>query len=299
MEPQEESGLGNLLRTERENKGLSLERISEITRLRVHFLEALENEEWEKLPARVFVKGFIRSYAQTVGFDAEEAISLFDRTAPLKEIVPKPLIGSEKSKKKVKYIVPSIVGVIILAVILVLTWERYIPKNSIISQEKSEEEQEVSVPVQEDTKEPEVEENKSLPLEETGEGIEPEIMDEETMVEGGEKEVPPPSIEVEETESLDSDEPVTPDIKKYSLTGIISMRTYVRIYVDDNPPKEYIFQPGSRPQWTADKGFDVLVGNAAGIEFDFNGEIITDIGGFGKVKRLNFPKDFKSELYED
>jgi cytoskeleton protein RodZ len=265
----------------------------------VHFLEALENEEWEKLPARVFVKGFIRSYAQTVGFDAEEAISLFDRTAPLKEIVPKPLIGSEKSKKKVKYIVPSIVGVIILAVILVLTWERYIPKNSVISQEKSEEEQEVSVPVQEDTKEPEVEENKSLPLEETGEGIEPEIMDEETMVEGGEKEVPPPSIEVEETESLDSDEPVTPDIKKYSLTGIVSMRTYVRIYVDDNPPKEYIFQPGSRPQWTADKGFDVLVGNAAGIEFDFNGEIITDIGGFGKVKRLNFPKDFKSELYED
>lgn len=299
MEPQEELGLGNLLRTKRENKRLSLERIAEITRLRVHFLEALENEEWEKLPARVFVKGFIRSYAQSVGFDAEEAINLFDKIAPAEEIVPKPLIGSVKRRKKARYIVPSIVGVIILAVLLVLTWERYLPENRLILPEKSEEKKEVSTPVKGNTTEPEIEESKPLPPEETEEGIESEIMDEETMVEGVEKEAPPPSIEVEETASSDSDESVTPEIKKYTLTGIVNMTTYVKIYVDDNPPKEYIFQPGSRPQWIADKGFDVKVGNAAGIEFDFNGEMITDIGKFGKVKRLNFPEDFKSELYEN
>jgi cytoskeleton protein RodZ len=75
------------------------------------------------------------------------------------------------------------------------------------------------------------------------------------------------------------------------------LRTYIRIYVDDNPPKEYIFQPGSRPQWIAEKGFDILVGNAGGIEFDFNGERITDLGEIGKVIRISFPEGFESGIY--
>ena len=83
------------------------------------------------------------------------------------------------------------------------------------------------------------------------------------------------------------------------LKGIVNMRTWVKIYVDDNPPLEYIFQPGSRPQWTAKKGFDVLVGNAAGIEFEFNGKMIKDLGALGKVVRVRFPEDFESKLYED
>ena len=72
------------------------------------------------------------------------------------------------------------------------------------------------------------------------------------------------------------------------------MRTWIKICVDDQGPKEYIFQPGSRPQWKAKEGFYVIIGNAAGIEFDFNGKILEDIGNLGQVVKLRLPEDFKA-----
>ena len=39
------------------------------------------------------------------------------------------------------------------------------------------------------------------------------------------------------------------------------------------------------------KEFNILIGNAAGIEFDFNGKRITDLGRVGQVVRLQLPED--------
>ena len=43
-------------------------------------------------------------------------------------------------------------------------------------------------------------------------------------------------------------------------------------------------------KWTADKGFDILVGNAAGIEFFLNGKEVGYLGPEGKVVRLKLPE---------
>jgi hypothetical protein len=83
------------------------------------------------------------------------------------------------------------------------------------------------------------------------------------------------------------------------LRGTVKARTWMKIHVDDQEPKEYIFEPGSVPQWKAKKGFNVLVGNAAGIEFSFNGKEIGNLGKFGQVVRLRLPEDFKVEISED
>jgi len=40
-----------------------------------------------------------------------------------------------------------------------------------------------------------------------------------------------------------------------SLTGIVKERTWLRITIDGKEEKEYLFQPGSRPQWRARKNF--------------------------------------------
>jgi ribosome-binding protein aMBF1 (putative translation factor) len=52
------TSLGALLKSEREKKGLNHAQISQQTRLRPHFLEAIENEEWDLLPGPTLVKGF-------------------------------------------------------------------------------------------------------------------------------------------------------------------------------------------------------------------------------------------------
>jgi hypothetical protein len=83
-----------------------------------------------------------------------------------------------------------------------------------------------------------------------------------------------------------------------SLTATVSERTWVKIIADDTPPKEYIFQPGSKHTWTSERGFDVTVGNAGGIEFLFNDKAINNLGGPGEVKKLKFPDNFQTKWEE-
>ena len=86
---------------------------------------------------------------------------------------------------------------------------------------------------------------------------------------------------------------------KYVLRANVYNLTYVKIYVDDNPPQEYMFRPGRTPDWKGNRGFYIIVGNAAGIELNFNGKIIDDLGKEGKVKTVRLPEDFKSECEEE
>ena len=56
-------------------RGVTLEEISAATRISVHFLQALENEQWDRLPGGIFNRGFIRAVARFLGLDAERLIA--------------------------------------------------------------------------------------------------------------------------------------------------------------------------------------------------------------------------------
>jgi hypothetical protein len=90
---------------------------------------------------------------------------------------------------------------------------------------------------------------------------------------------------------------ISPD--NYELKGVVLEETWVRVQIDNGGPKEYIFKPGARPQWKAREGFQVTVGNAAGIEFELNGTKVKSLGKPGKVVKLNLPASFKPTRMED
>jgi cytoskeletal protein RodZ len=69
---------GKYLKGLREDAGKSLEEIAENTKIAVTNLEFLEQDRYDLLPPRVFVKGFIRSYVQELGLDADESLGRFD-----------------------------------------------------------------------------------------------------------------------------------------------------------------------------------------------------------------------------
>jgi cytoskeletal protein RodZ len=94
------SGLGQLLRTEREKKGISYSQISEKTMLSPHILEALENEDWRRLPGPFYVRSFIRSYAHLLGINQLEAINLYQEAVPAETTTPEPVERLGKSRKK-------------------------------------------------------------------------------------------------------------------------------------------------------------------------------------------------------
>jgi len=69
--------LGELLRKARQDKGLSLAQVEEATRIRGAYLQALEEEAYDRLPAPVYVKGLLKNYALYLGLDAEQALGLY------------------------------------------------------------------------------------------------------------------------------------------------------------------------------------------------------------------------------
>ena len=70
--------IGEALRGAREGLGLTVEQAAVDTRISARFLEALEMERFEDLPADVYVRGFIRSYAAYLRLDPIPLLATFE-----------------------------------------------------------------------------------------------------------------------------------------------------------------------------------------------------------------------------
>ena len=56
---------------------VSLEIISEMTKVRMIFLRAIEDDEYKKAPSRVFLKSYVKAYAQSIGLDADSVVNRY------------------------------------------------------------------------------------------------------------------------------------------------------------------------------------------------------------------------------
>ena len=65
------NGVGAVLREARNRRKIDLSEVEATTRIRVRYLRAIENEEWDVLPGEVYARGFIRTYAAYLGLDGE------------------------------------------------------------------------------------------------------------------------------------------------------------------------------------------------------------------------------------
>lgn len=75
--------VGHLLRKARVMKGMSIEDVSRQLRLSVQQIEAIEKENYERLPGRTFLRGFIRNYANLVQLDPIPLLQLLPESTPV------------------------------------------------------------------------------------------------------------------------------------------------------------------------------------------------------------------------
>jgi cytoskeletal protein RodZ len=68
---------GTWLRRQREVRQIVLRDIADSTNISIRYLEALEHDRFDALPAAVFAKGFLREYARYVGLDPDEVVNNF------------------------------------------------------------------------------------------------------------------------------------------------------------------------------------------------------------------------------
>jgi len=114
------AGEGQLLQAAREEKQWSYPYTEEITKIRIRYIKALEEEKYEILPGTTYVKGYLRTYAKLLGLNPNEIISLYNATAKNDPIsilaVPNALV-----KVRPFWLRPAIIGSIaILAIVLIV-----------------------------------------------------------------------------------------------------------------------------------------------------------------------------------
>jgi cytoskeletal protein RodZ len=68
--------LGEVLAAKRGERGLTIEQAATATRIRAHYLSALESDELERLVAPVYAKGHLRTYARYLGLDPEPLVKM-------------------------------------------------------------------------------------------------------------------------------------------------------------------------------------------------------------------------------
>jgi len=72
--------IGTTLREARNKRGLDLTDVEAATKIRVRYLRALENEEWDVLPGGAYTRSFIRTYAIHLGLDGERLADDYRRS---------------------------------------------------------------------------------------------------------------------------------------------------------------------------------------------------------------------------
>lgn len=71
--------IGSILRQQRESRKLNLEEIAEELKIRPQYLEALENDQFEVLPGKLYQRSFLKTYAQFLDLDPVHILKMFDQ----------------------------------------------------------------------------------------------------------------------------------------------------------------------------------------------------------------------------
>jgi cytoskeletal protein RodZ len=83
--------LGSFLKHHRERRGVSVAELSRETRIPTASLEALENDRFDELPGEVFVRGFLKAYAQAVDLLPAEVLARYTSSRRVAFVSPLPV----------------------------------------------------------------------------------------------------------------------------------------------------------------------------------------------------------------
>lgn len=263
--------IGDALRKRREELGLTYDEIYKVSRIRHVFVKAMEEERWEEFPSASQARAFLKKYAKVLGF-SDDFIDIYGESLPAG--YPQFRSIREKNRHESKGPLSWLLYVALFLVLVLmgyLLWDLGYAKFSkgFRTVRNGDKAATGSTP----TKTERPSEVQGSVVKERQEGTEPAK--------------PSPYTPVEQTK-------VTTDLHKVSL--ICNERSWVRVYLDQEPVKDYLFNPGDRYEWVAKEGLEIKIGNAAGIELEYNGKRYHSLGKKGQVVLLRFPETFQRKV---
>lgn len=156
------SGPGERLRKQRELLGLTLPDVAAYLNLRTTILEALEDNDYKKIPRLVFARGYLRSYAKLLNLPGEEIIEAFNSLKwpeSKTEFLVQPLrMKSKKASTQKHFSMPWIALLFIVAIFIIASFWRPItqtlitPKTHGVTHSKTASKTTIAHPVSEEPK---------------------------------------------------------------------------------------------------------------------------------------------------
>jgi len=289
--------LGEFLRAEREARGISLEQISADTRISLKMLQAIEEGNVKHLPAPVFVKGFLKSYAQRIGLDPEEVIIGYqdgiENLGAHREAMEKFHQRLHPRAPRKKFF--ALLSVFGLLVAFTFVWLKYshTQKGSIapVDGKVASPQEQIASSGELNGKLPPVLSRKAEGEPGIGTGPQTPALKPEFATDASSDKEPSKIGNI-----VSSRENFLPHVRKPSsgsapfvLRAEAVETTWLRIFIDESQEREYTLRPGEQLTWTAVAGIDLLVGNAGGIRLYLNNEPLKLLGESGKVVRLYLP----------
>lgn len=277
MTEEKQETVGQYLRKEREKRNVSLDAVAKVTRITRENLEALENDDFQVISAPVFVRGFLRSYANFLGLDPKEVIAHYDSQTDLlpvpqdKEPPPPPPREENPIFKILLFLCIILVGV-------AFSFYYYKKTSSPISHPPPSE---GVVPA-------------------PAPGIQTSNLTPPTEGKGATRAIPPEKGN-KSPEKLPAATPPLADIdqtkgKRQVLRAVATEKTWLRIIADDQQVSDVLLQPRETSTWTARQKFAITIGNAGGVELFFNGASLGRLGDSGAVLHFVLPKEMQPTL---
>ena len=301
--------IGEFFRQVRETKGLTIDEVASKTRIRTDFVKALEDGNFAKLPDQVFARGFVRSYARSLGLDEDDAIHRFAQSAGAyydkqaeRERLKVRQAEEERKRKANRKAVAIAIGIAILALIFLLSREQsslLVRRSSSDLPSSASKRTAPPIPESQDTPPSQQAEAvppapKTKPSESpvvsakagVGNNVEPVTGPASTASAVPELAAPSPS-------SLGSDGP----LGGISLEGSGATEgqlaldleatelSWVVVQIDGGSPQEALLRPGEKARWKGQDQFILTLGNAGGVKAELNGKPQKPFGPSGKVAR--------------
>ncbi|MCC6140212.1 MAG: helix-turn-helix domain-containing protein [Nitrospira sp.] len=297
--------VGEFFRQVRETKGLTVDEVAAKTRIRSDFVKALEDGNFAKLPDQVFARGFVRSYARSLGLDEEDAIHRFVQSAGAfyekqdeRERLKVRQVEEERKRQANRKAVAVAIGIAVLTLIFLLSREQ----TSVLRRSTSElTSNKRSTQVTKDAGESSAHQDPApvpakpnepappAPAKPAAEGRASEPAGSQAPVVAAKPELdlvstaspstegPLGGISIEGAGSA-SDGQLVLDLEANELSWVV-------VQIDSGSPQEALLRPGEKAQWKGQDQFVLTLGNAGGVKAELNGKPLKPFGPSGKVAR--------------
>lgn len=298
------SDLGHFLSEKRKEQGKSLKDVAKATLINKAAIEAIEKGDFDSLPSYVHCYGFVKKYAEYLGYTYDDVKSLFEVECKKEDFLPQQTEEPEEeySAAAGKRKFPVFATVFLLLIIGGILAYVFVPSDSTHKEIRLTESN-AGLVTDNRTSENKTELNESKALPEDNISSEkiagekeqrPETDNQspitENATESVEKSKKNEITPYEITQELNKEKNAVE--KKYDVALDFSDTCWVHINIDDEKQMDFIAEGGLTKTISFTDFFIIDIGNAAAINISHNGDIYRNLGGWREpVKNLRFTMD--------